>query len=108
MIYESYDVFSFSGTKFKTKGRASGGFAILVKKYFANKIELLPASSKYWVWMKINSSKGNRVIVGFIYIPPEDSFVHQNIELSLFEQINLEIDRVKLLEPLLLVGDLNS
>ena len=47
LIFEGYEVFSLSGTKFKTKGRASGGFAILILKYLANKIEFLPASSKY-------------------------------------------------------------
>ena len=59
-------------------------------------------------FLKINSSKGKSVIVGFIDIPLEDLFVHQNLKVLLFKQLNLDIDGVKLLGPLLLVGDLNS
>ena len=46
----------------------------------------------------IKALKENSVIVGFIYIPPEDSFIHQNFEVSLFAELNLEIDRVNLFD----------
>jgi exonuclease III len=107
---EGYEAFSFGGLKLKKKGRASGGFLILVKNEIASQVKFLHSDTKYCIWIEILLAEGNPIILGYTYIPPEDSEIHKHFDepLFLFQKINEEIELLKRKGSLLLIGDWNA
>ena len=105
---QGFESYSFPGTKFQKKGRASGGFFISIRNGLATKVQFIKALNEYCVWLKIQMDRGQYLILGFVYIPPADSKIHQYLEKPIFETINEEIDRIRTLGPMLIFGDWNA
>ena len=46
--------------------------------------------------------------LGFIFIPPVDSVVHQNLDRYIFDVINEEVDKMNNMAPILILRDWNA
>ena len=110
LFLEGYEVFNFSGFKKSKKGRSSGGFIILIKRWLMPFVKWLKSSRdhKYCKWLQLQLPGNEPLTLGFIYIPPADSNVHLYFEEPLFDTINEEIFEFKDQGLMLILGDLNA
>ena len=80
----------------------------MIRNELVPKVQFIQSSNKYCIWLKIQIDKQQSLILGFIYIPPIDSVVHQNLDRYIFDVINEEVDKMNNMGPTLILGDWNA
>lgn len=98
--FENFNIFQCPATKDKTRGRASGGLTIIIKKTLnANIID----SSQDWIFLKINNNY--KFLIGLVYFPPTKDHLHL---FELFQVTLLNIIEQHPTHPIYVGGDFNS
>ena len=108
------DIVDLPGYTFFTKHRLqqykrkSGGIGIYVKDELVSCIETLSNNSEYILWLsiKLNSHDSDRIILGAMYIPPENSRFLTDERLSELE--NEISEKCSTYKYVYLAGDTNG
>ena len=99
----------FCGFYHNRKGfkRASGGIALLVRKNLADSIHLIHSEHDHCAWFLVdNVVFGYQVIIGIVYIPPENS---NYSSLELFEGIESDLALMHIDDArVCIMGDFNA
>ena len=93
------------------KGRYSGGLSIYFKSKFKDKIQILEKHQCGIIWIKLCKtlfSFDTDVYICSSYIKPRDSRVILTQDVDMFEQIESDVEKYKLLGKVFITGDLNS
>ena len=93
------------------KGRHSGGISIYYKSSLQGKIDIVEKHQCGIIWLKICKSIFHFNVDVYLcctYIPPRESKVLSNNEIDIFSDLELHVEKYKLLGKVLLTGDLNS
>ncbi|CAG2198186.1 unnamed protein product [Mytilus edulis] len=112
---DDFDVIDIPGYKFimqnrKTKSKVkSGGIAFGYKEKYEKQVHLIETESKLVLWLKISSEifgTEEDVLIGCIYIPPENSIYKTQDAINDLEQefLNFSLNY----KYILLTGDFNS
>ena len=96
-------------------GKASGGVLVLVRKTIVSKFKVKQIFKhyKHMVFLKCECAENqNTIIMGFLYIPPENSIFYNsqttNNGIDILEEALFEIESNFEDHKLLLAGDFNS
>ncbi|VDI16015.1 Hypothetical predicted protein [Mytilus galloprovincialis] len=112
---DDFDIIDIPGYKFimqnrKTKSKVkSGGIAFGYKEKYEKQVHLIETESKLVLWLKISSEifvTEEDVLIGCIYIPPENSIYKTQDAINDLEQefLNFSLNY----KYILLTGDFNS
>ena len=71
-------------------------------------MKMFKSDNKCSIWLKLEVVLVGPMIFGCIYVPPEDSNIHQYYDEPLFSKINDEIEKLKQFGPVLIVADWNA
>ena len=104
----SHRVIKFPGVRFHKKGRCSGGFLIFIKSELYGQSIVLKSKTQFCRWIKVKIEEGDDLYLGFVYIPPMDSNIHQYLDYELMEMIQSEIDYFNELGKTIVLGDWNA
>ena len=106
-ISNEFDGYTVLANNRKKCARASGGVALIIKNNIINHFQQLECTNDFSLFCRINSELlGKQVIIGVVYIPPENS-IYSNIQL--FEVLeNQIIDLSKDDIPICILGDFNA
>ena len=89
--------------------RKSGGIGVFVKQSLSSLVSFVESDSDYVLWLSISKKAYNTdedIIVGAIYIPPNDSRFYNPVEM---EQFNVETTNMCVSNKyVLLMGDFNA
>ena len=101
-------------TLLKTKGRqssikTSGGITVLVKNKIKKYVRFIPSESKFVLWVEVNKnylSSQNRLIIGTVYLPGENSLYTCNEAYDIIQKEKIDLFSED--ENIILGGDFNS
>ena len=112
---DKYDIISSKNHIFLSKPRTqkfirkSGGIGLLVKQNISKYVETIDSDCEYIMWIKLNKAIfniDNDIIMGIIYIPPDQSKFYNEDEMQI---LNDEIiNMCSTTKSLILTGDCNG
>ena len=107
--FDGLKYFHFLALNIPKKEVPLGFFVVLIRRGLANSVQAMKSDSDYSVSLKLVPPNSNMipVIIGFTYITPECSAIHQYLHESLWLSRSKEIESFQQLGPTLVVGDWN-
>ena len=105
--FDGLKYFHFLALNIPKKEVPLGFFVVLIRRGLANSVQAMKSDSDYSVSLKLVPPNSNMipVIIGFTYILPECSAIHQYLHESIWLTISKEIELFQQLGLTLLVGD---
>ena len=112
---DKYDIISIPNYTFLSKPRTqkylrkSGGIGVFVKQTILNYVDVIDSECEYVMWVKLKKSLfniDNDIIIGIMYIPPEQSKFYNDDEMQNFN--NEIINMCSEYTNLILTGDNNG
>ena len=109
---DQFDIINCPGYKFFSKPRAdkykrkSGGIGFFVHESLVDNVDILDSDCEYIYWLKYTDKHQNNIVIGALYLPPEQSRFFNQDELFMLE--NDITSKCTQFEYVLITGDANA